>query len=192
MRSALLAWCQACTCGYPGVSVRDFGRSWADGRALLALLHRHQPQLFAEGIEGALRACRTPRDRLRMAFDLARDHLGMHPLLDPEGTLTASGPTMSSLETTICGLLCFCSVVLLLPRTNDDTQYTHAQLHSMPHTTNKRSTSFIHNNFLYFTSIMHLYEQLVLVGLIVPHSTKHISFKLFTYKLVAMHLNGTI
>lgn len=85
VRSALLSWCQACTFGYEGVSVRDFGRSWADGRALLALLHRHQPQLFAEGFSGALRTCRTPRERLRMAFDLARDHLGVQALLDPEG-----------------------------------------------------------------------------------------------------------
>lgn len=42
----LLHWCQKQTAGFPGVSVTDFSSSWADGRALCALVHRLQPGLL--------------------------------------------------------------------------------------------------------------------------------------------------
>ncbi len=28
--------------GYPGIFVKDFSHSWRDGKALLAIMHRHK------------------------------------------------------------------------------------------------------------------------------------------------------
>jgi len=68
----LLSWAQQLTRGYPGVDVVDLSSSFADGRALLALLHRYFPdvvpvQSFTEsesydrvaGFELALRIARV-------------------------------------------------------------------------------------------------------------------------------------
>lgn len=68
----LLSWAQQLTRGYPGVDVVDLSSSFADGRALLALLHRYFPdvvpvQTFTEpdsydrvaGFELALRIARV-------------------------------------------------------------------------------------------------------------------------------------
>ncbi|KPJ15470.1 Dystrophin [Papilio machaon] len=46
LEKTLLAWCRAHTQNYAGVDIRDFTRSWRDGLALNALLHRWRPQLF--------------------------------------------------------------------------------------------------------------------------------------------------
>lgn len=42
----LLRWCQEQTAGHPGVQVADLAASWADGRALCALVHRLRPDLL--------------------------------------------------------------------------------------------------------------------------------------------------
>lgn len=42
----LLRWCQEQTAGYPGVHVTNLSSSWADGRALCALVNRLRPGLL--------------------------------------------------------------------------------------------------------------------------------------------------
>jgi len=38
----LLIWARQQCQGYPGIYIEDFTRSWRNGRAFLAILHRHK------------------------------------------------------------------------------------------------------------------------------------------------------
>lgn len=59
-------------------------RSWKDGVAFCALVHRCRPDLVdMDKVKAS-----SPKDNLTMAFDLARTHLGIRPLLDVEDMLT--------------------------------------------------------------------------------------------------------
>lgn len=61
--------------------IRNFTSSWCDGLAFNALIHRFRPDLFDyhEMVK------KHPNARLEGAFQVARDHLGIERLLDPEG-----------------------------------------------------------------------------------------------------------
>ena len=41
-REALLLWSRRTVEGYPAVHIKDFSASWRDGKAFLAILHRHR------------------------------------------------------------------------------------------------------------------------------------------------------
>jgi len=43
-RAGLLLWCQNVTRGYPKVEVKDFHKSWRDGLALCAIIHKFHPE----------------------------------------------------------------------------------------------------------------------------------------------------
>ena len=64
-----------------GVEVNDFGNSWRDGWAFLAIIHRIRPGLV--NIEQLQNVSNLVR--LETAFRIAETELGIARLLDPEG-----------------------------------------------------------------------------------------------------------
>ena len=46
IKASLLTWCQQKTRGYPGVDIRNFSSSWADGLAFAAIAHHYAPDAF--------------------------------------------------------------------------------------------------------------------------------------------------
>ncbi|XP_025903094.1 dystrophin-like [Nothoprocta perdicaria] len=81
----LLSWVRQSTRNYPQVNVINFTSSWADGLAFNALLHSHRPDLFDWN---AVASQQSPIQRLDHAFNVARQHLGIEKLLDPEDVAT--------------------------------------------------------------------------------------------------------
>ncbi|XP_035227819.1 dystonin-like, partial [Stegodyphus dumicola] len=98
-KEALLRWAQRTTDKYPGVRVGDFTRSWRDGLAFNAIIHRNRPDLVD------YRSClkRSARDNLDSAFTIAERELNVTKLLDPEDVDTHE-PDEKSLITYISSL----------------------------------------------------------------------------------------
>ena len=81
--AALEEWCRRGVSDYPGVRVTNMTRSWRDGRAFCALIHRYRPDLidFAK---------LEPRDwvgNCSLAFKVAEHELGIPALLDVEDVI---------------------------------------------------------------------------------------------------------
>ncbi|XP_056344799.1 utrophin isoform X2 [Oenanthe melanoleuca] len=76
----LLSWVRQSTRPYSQVNVLNFTTSWADGLAFNALIHRHKPELFSWDKVTKM----SPVERLENAFNIAKNHLGIEKLLDPE------------------------------------------------------------------------------------------------------------
>ncbi|NWU78824.1 UTRO protein, partial [Onychorhynchus coronatus] len=76
----LLSWVRQSTRPYSQVNVLNFTTSWADGLAFNAVIHRHKPELFSW--DKVLKM--GPVERLENAFNVAKSHLGIEKLLDPE------------------------------------------------------------------------------------------------------------
>ncbi|XP_050170366.1 utrophin isoform X6 [Myiozetetes cayanensis] len=76
----LLSWVRQSTRPYSQVNVLNFTTSWADGLAFNAVIHRHKPELFSW--DKVLKM--APVERLENAFNIAKNHLGIEKLLDPE------------------------------------------------------------------------------------------------------------
>ena len=78
--AALEEWCRRGVSDYPGVRVTNMTRSWRDGRAFCALIHRYRPDLIDfDKLE--------PRDwvgNCNLAFKVAEEELGIPALLDVE------------------------------------------------------------------------------------------------------------
>ncbi|XP_062455961.1 dystrophin isoform X3 [Rhea pennata] len=81
----LLSWVRQSTRNYPQVNVINFTSSWSDGLAFNALLHSHRPDLFDWN---TVASQQSPVQRLDHAFNIARQHLGIEKLLDPEDVAT--------------------------------------------------------------------------------------------------------
>ncbi|XP_055532577.1 dystrophin, isoforms A/C/F/G/H isoform X7 [Wyeomyia smithii] len=80
-----------------GVKVNDFSSSWSDGSAFLALLSE---AIDTFDLKTALK--KHPIARLRMAFDLAFQNLGIEQLLDPEDVNTSKPDKKSILMYVMC------------------------------------------------------------------------------------------
>lgn len=65
-----------------GVAVQDFASSWRSGLAFLAVIKAIDSNLV--DMKQALE--KSSRENLEDAFTLARDHLGIPRLLEPEGS----------------------------------------------------------------------------------------------------------
>ncbi|XP_030302441.1 utrophin [Calypte anna] len=76
----LLSWVRQSSRPYSQVNVLNFTTSWADGLAFNAVIHRHKPELFSW--DKVIKM--TPVERLEHAFSIAKNHLGIEKLLDPE------------------------------------------------------------------------------------------------------------
>ncbi|CAF3670938.1 unnamed protein product [Adineta steineri] len=88
----LLSWCQEQTKGYKGVEINDFTRSWQDGLAFNALIHKFRPDLFdyEEILQNA-----SARN-LEHAFSVAKNVFKIDRYLDVED-LTSDFPDKKSI-----------------------------------------------------------------------------------------------
>jgi cortexillin 1/2 len=75
----LLKWVREITQGYPGVKITDFGHSFNDGLAFLAMVNKFDPKLFNynEYMEE-----NSSVENIEAAFELAEKSLGVPKLLD--------------------------------------------------------------------------------------------------------------
>ncbi|XP_061483366.1 dystrophin isoform X4 [Rhineura floridana] len=82
----LLSWVRQSTQNYPQVNVINFTSSWSDGLAFNALIHSHRPDLFDWD---SVVCQKSAVQLLDHAFNIAKRHLGIEKLLDPEDVATA-------------------------------------------------------------------------------------------------------
>ncbi|XP_068893478.1 microtubule-actin cross-linking factor 1 isoform X26 [Tenebrio molitor] len=95
----LLRWAKRTTNKYPGVNVVDFTKSWRDGLAFSAIIHRNRPDLIDWRSVKSQRAS----ERMESAFYIAEREYGVTRLLDPEDVDTHE-PDEKSLITYISSL----------------------------------------------------------------------------------------
>lgn len=79
----LQKWCAKMTEGYPGVSIDNFDKSWRNGLAFCALVHRHVP----DALDFASLDPNNIQENNQLAFDKAFQHLNVPKLLDAEDML---------------------------------------------------------------------------------------------------------
>ncbi|XP_073918839.1 dystrophin isoform X10 [Castor canadensis] len=134
----LLSWVRQSTRNYPPVNVINFTTSWSDGLALNALIHSHRPDLFDWN---SVVSQQSATQRLEHAFNIAKCHLGIEKLLDPEDVATTYPDKKSILMyiTTLFQVLPqqvsieAIQEVEMLPRPSKVTKEEHFQLHHQMH-----------------------------------------------------------
>ncbi|NXO81280.1 DMD protein, partial [Sitta europaea] len=143
----LLSWVRQSTRNYPQVNVTNFTTSWSDGLAFNALLHSHRPDLFDWN---AVASQQSPVQRLDHAFNIARQHLGIEKLLDPEDVATAC-PDKKSILMYVTSLFQVLPQkvtmeaireVEMLPRHSRVTREEHIEVHEQ-HFTQEVSFTFL-------------------------------------------------
>jgi hypothetical protein len=81
LENTLLTWCQNSTKDYKNINIKDFTKSWRNGLAFNALIHKYRPNLF----DYSSLIDQTPEYNLDHAFKMAQTHLNIERLLDIEG-----------------------------------------------------------------------------------------------------------
>ncbi|KAJ5066874.1 alpha-actinin [Anaeramoeba ignava] len=79
-KDALLMWCKNKTASYKGVEVTDFKKSFADGLALCAIIHKHRPKL----IDWNSLNSNDPIKNLEIAQDAAEKYFGLEKYITPD------------------------------------------------------------------------------------------------------------
>ena len=87
-KDGLLMWCKRVTSGYDNVNVKNFHKSWKDGLAFCAVLHKHRPDV----IDYESLTPDSPAENLAMAFKLAEDYFGIDRILDVEDIVDVPKP----------------------------------------------------------------------------------------------------
>ncbi|GAA5967518.1 hypothetical protein JCM3765_004693 [Sporobolomyces pararoseus] len=111
-KEGLLLWCQRKTSGYESVQIKDFTKSWTDGLAFCALIHRHRPDLLDYSSLPKTPSIDNSISNLSLAFKIAQEALGIPKLLDVEDLVTIGGkqPDERSLMTYVAQFFhCFSS-----------------------------------------------------------------------------------
>ncbi|XP_022255070.1 nesprin-1-like [Limulus polyphemus] len=99
-RKALLQWVKNSISQRFGIQVSDFGPSWRDGMAFLAIIDKIRPGLINMDTARQM----SNRDRLNMAFNIAESVLGIARLLDAED-IDVDHPDEKSLMTYVSQFL---------------------------------------------------------------------------------------
>ncbi|KAK4049284.1 alpha-actinin [Microbotryomycetes sp. JL201] len=79
-KEGLLLWCQRRTEPYNEVDVQNFSKSFQDGLAFCALIHRHRPDLI--DWDALSKDARDAEANVQLAFKIADKHLGIPQLLE--------------------------------------------------------------------------------------------------------------
>ena len=87
-KDALKLWCTHKTLGYDNVEIKNFHRSWKDGLAFCALIHKHRPGI----IDYDSLSKDNPAENLALAFQLAEDYFGIDRILDVEDIVDTVKP----------------------------------------------------------------------------------------------------
>ncbi|GAA5892714.1 hypothetical protein JCM6882_000562 [Rhodosporidiobolus microsporus] len=98
-KEGLLLWCQRRTAPYDEVDVKDFTRSWQDGLAFCALIHRHRPDLLDYDSLPKDASHASAASNLARAFRVAEESLGIPQLLDVEDVCGTKRPDERSVMT---------------------------------------------------------------------------------------------
>jgi hypothetical protein len=101
----LLRWAKRTTNKYPGVNVVDFTKSWRDGLAFSAIIHRNRPDLVDWRSVKSKRAS----ERMESAFYIAEREYGVTRLLDPEGGCWGMGGGVS--DTVVKSVVAYRTVI---------------------------------------------------------------------------------
>jgi len=87
-KDGLKLWCKRNTTGYEGVNIKNFHRSWKDGLAFCALIHKHRSDI----IDFDSLSTESAAENLAAAFQLAEDYFGIDRILDVEDLLDVPKP----------------------------------------------------------------------------------------------------